>query len=106
MRTTTTTNCQPWKDTIFLGHDWLEKHNPTIDWQKGIVTFNRCPLQCQERKEKETKEGKKIWQELKTKIRALTNISTELAAKAKQKKAEVQLPEQCKEFADVRQRSI
>ena len=34
------------KGQIFLGHDWLKRHNPSIDWRKGIVTFNRCPPVC------------------------------------------------------------
>jgi transposase InsO family protein len=31
---------------MFLGHDWLVKHNPEIDWKKGIVQFTRCPPDC------------------------------------------------------------
>ena len=31
---------------IFLGHDWLERHNPDIDWKAGQITFNRCPEHC------------------------------------------------------------
>ena len=34
------------KEQIFLGHDWLKRHNPSIDWRKGTVTFNRCPPVC------------------------------------------------------------
>ena len=34
------------KGQIFLGHDWLKRHNPSIDWRKGTVTFNRCPPVC------------------------------------------------------------
>lgn len=29
---------------IFLGHDWLVKHNPLINLQTGKMTFTRC--QC------------------------------------------------------------
>ncbi len=29
---------------IFLGHDWLLRHNPLINWQMGKMTFARC--QC------------------------------------------------------------
>lgn len=32
---------------IFLGHDWLQKHNPTIDWTNGNVSFNRCTKSCE-----------------------------------------------------------
>ena len=24
---------------IFLGHDWLKKHNPEIDWKAGFIDF-------------------------------------------------------------------
>ena len=32
---------------IFLGHDWLRKHNPEIDWKAGFIDFTRCPETCQ-----------------------------------------------------------
>ena len=25
---------------IFLGYDWLSKHNPEIDWEKGTIDLN------------------------------------------------------------------
>ena len=31
---------------LFLGHDWLKFHNPSIDWQMGLLQFNRCPTSC------------------------------------------------------------
>jgi len=31
---------------IFLGYDWLEKHNPEIDWKKGMINFTRYPKDC------------------------------------------------------------
>ena len=31
---------------IFLGHNWLVKHNPEIDWKSGDITFTRCPTNC------------------------------------------------------------
>lgn len=31
---------------IFLGHDWLSKHNPEIDWKLGTICFTRCPPSC------------------------------------------------------------
>ena len=27
---------------IFLGHDWLQKHNPRVDWRKGELRFEDC----------------------------------------------------------------
>ena len=32
------------KSEIFIGHDWLKIHNPTIDWQKGTLKFTHCPV--------------------------------------------------------------
>ena len=31
---------------IFLGHDWLKKHNPSVDWNLGGLAFDRCPKSC------------------------------------------------------------
>ena len=31
---------------IFLGHDWLKRHNLTIDWSTGALMFDRCPESC------------------------------------------------------------
>ena len=28
---------------IFIGHDWLTKHNPEIDWKSGILEFSKVP---------------------------------------------------------------
>jgi len=27
---------------IFLGHDWLVKHNPEVNWKNGTIKFTRC----------------------------------------------------------------
>jgi hypothetical protein len=34
------------KVPVVLGHTWLLKHNPSIDWVSGKVTLNRCPPEC------------------------------------------------------------
>ena len=31
---------------IFLGHDWLVKHNPEVNWKNRIIWFTRCPGHC------------------------------------------------------------
>jgi hypothetical protein len=31
------------KQTLILGHSWLRKHNPEIDWLTGEVKMSRCP---------------------------------------------------------------
>ncbi|SJL08342.1 uncharacterized protein ARMOST_11705 [Armillaria ostoyae] len=27
---------------LYLGHDWLQRHNPVINWETGTVIFGRC----------------------------------------------------------------
>jgi hypothetical protein len=34
------------KVPLILGHDWLKKHNPDIDWTTGDVKLSRCPPEC------------------------------------------------------------
>src|SRR5207245_400087 len=34
------------KVPIILGHTWLQKHNPDIDWITGRVVLNCCPKEC------------------------------------------------------------
>src|SRR6202045_1581897 len=31
---------------VILGHDWLKRHNPVIDWVEGKVEFKRCSAKC------------------------------------------------------------
>jgi len=33
-------------DDIILGHAWLRKHNPQIDWRASHITFTACPTIC------------------------------------------------------------
>jgi len=28
---------------MFLGHDWLVKHNPEVNWKSRTIKFTRCP---------------------------------------------------------------
>lgn len=32
--------------TVILGHTWLTRHNPEIDWRTGEITFTYCPFSC------------------------------------------------------------
>ena len=34
------------KVPLILGHDWLKKHNPNIDWTTGDIKLSRCPPKC------------------------------------------------------------
>ena len=31
---------------MFLGHDWLVKHNPEVNWKNGTINFTRCLGNC------------------------------------------------------------
>jgi len=31
---------------MFLGHNWLVKHNLEVNWKNGIIKFTRCPGNC------------------------------------------------------------
>ena len=31
---------------IFLGHDWLVKYNPEVNWKNGVIKFTRCSENC------------------------------------------------------------
>ena len=31
---------------LFIGLEWLRRHNPSIDWKKSQILFNRCPAEC------------------------------------------------------------
>jgi len=31
---------------MFLGHDWLVKHNPEVNWKNRTIKFTRCPENC------------------------------------------------------------
>ena len=31
---------------VILGHPWLSRHNPQIDWKTGEVIMSRCPSDC------------------------------------------------------------
>ena len=31
---------------MFLGHNWLVKHNPEVNWKNGTIKFTRCRGNC------------------------------------------------------------
>ena len=31
---------------MFLGHDWLVKHNPEVNWKNGTIKLTRCLGNC------------------------------------------------------------
>jgi hypothetical protein len=34
------------KQSLILGYNWLQHHNPEINWQTKDVKMSHCPLQC------------------------------------------------------------
>ncbi len=84
---------------IFLGHDWLVRHNPLINWQTGKMTFARC--QCHhipiplpdadpyDKWDEELEEGDTILAisfEEAICVRAMWHVANDLAAKANMEK--------------------
>ena len=86
------------KKDIFIGHDWLQHHNPEIDWQEKRIKFSRCPGNCYQESianepEDEIDQEKQIDQESerllaieigqpefdRLKIRAKSNFATDIA---------------------------
>ena len=85
------------KKDIFIGHDWLQHHNPEIDWQDKKIKFSRCPGVCYQESEAnepedEINENRKMSQEderilaieigqpefERLKIRAKSNFATDI----------------------------
>jgi hypothetical protein len=31
---------------MFIGHEWLTLHNPSINWRRAEVCFDQCPPEC------------------------------------------------------------
>jgi len=34
------------KTDMFLGYNWLVKHNTEVNWKNGMIKFTRCPEIC------------------------------------------------------------
>src|SRR5271170_2332235 len=85
------------REDIFLGYDWLQKHNPSIDWTKGQLDFDHCSSEC----------CGAIYEQLKQGIREqdIRNISTNIAIeheKSKVKKSfEQVVPEALHEYRSI-----
>lgn len=110
-------------DTIILGHPWLAKHNPTMDWEKKTLQFNKagCKEGCLLTPEiqtihhlvpKEDKTGRIFWasykrdgKRIRSSIRATISKSAEIAsaaAKSKDSRTLIeQIPAYLHEYLDV-----
>ncbi len=101
---------------IFLGHDWLNQHNPIINWKSGKLMFARC--QCRkllfvlpdadpdDKWDKELEEGETILAiDFTQAILIRAHHANDLAAKASKgkdaKTFEEMVPEWCRDFADL-----
>jgi hypothetical protein len=67
------------EDDLFLGYDWLLRHNPDVDWTKKTLAFTRCEAECSSLQSDEDYVAGHI--------RAFATKSTELAAAVEAKKA-------------------
>ena len=85
------------KTDLFIGFDWIQHHNPNIDWVKQTLTFDRCPDNCD--RARETLPPIAFHQMYLRGV--LMDISRE-AAKLKPKRTlDKQLPDWLKDFKDV-----
>ena len=46
---------------VILGYDWLQGHNPTIDWKMGTCSFDSCSGRCLERWDPNLGKGGKLF---------------------------------------------
>ena len=93
------------RTNIFLGYDWLKKHNPEIDWVKQEIGFTRCLTACgKAHTVKTSADATVIWSKPEW-FRAYATKSTLLAQKATEAKPEEtfeeQVPKHYHEFKDV-----
>jgi hypothetical protein len=57
------------KQSLILGYNWLQNHNPEINWQTKNVKMSRCPLQCSTCRVKD-KRNAKMWKSMTSQINA------------------------------------
>ena len=102
------------KHEIFLGYDWLDQHNPIVDWRAREIVFARCPPACQYPREDYVKvrslaeyvRGVEHGDypadpALEEYVRAFQSKATEIAANARPTDIVAELPAEYHEFADV-----
>jgi hypothetical protein len=46
------------KQSLILGYNWLQNHNPEINWQTKDVKMSRCPIQCSTCRVEDKREAK------------------------------------------------
>jgi len=96
---------------MILGHTWLVKYNPVVNWNTGDVKMSRCPDSCGvDKKEKETSEfGDQLFflatEEQPERINATSTISQQLAQQlaesAPKNSFEDLIPKSYQDFKDI-----
>ncbi len=103
---------------IFLGYDWLARHNLLINWKTEKITFGRCSCHHMlialpdadpsDKWDEELEEGDTILVisfEEEIQVRAMQHIANDLAAKAnaekKVKMFKEMVPDWCRDFKDL-----
>ncbi len=101
---------------IFLGHDWLARHNPIINWKSGGLMFAQC--QCwktpfmlpdadpDDKWDKELEEGETILtidftQAILIRAHHVNDLATKASEGKEAKTFEEMVPEWCRDFADL-----
>ncbi len=98
---------------IFLGHDWLARHNPFVNWKTGKLTFAQC--QCHktpfvlpdadpnDKWDRELEEGETIlaidfMQAILIRAHHANDLATNANAEKKTKMFEEMVPDWCRDF--------
>ena len=101
------------KYDAFLGFDWLQRHNPLVDWSKSTIAFARCPPGCNTHRptgDLALPKGDAIRAlhdfdpdaPMSEYVRAFQSISSKIEQEAADNtKAHVELPAQYADYADV-----
>ena len=83
------------KHDIFIGLDWLQKHDPEISWRTNQLKFSRCPDSCNDQEKEAVQqyydERLEIYDQQGVNgeyIRVTGTKSTEIAAKEKRKEVQ------------------
>jgi hypothetical protein len=61
------------KQSLILGYNWLQNHNPEINWQTKDFKMSCCPLQCSTCRV-EDKRNAKIWKSMTSQINACRSV--------------------------------
>ena len=99
------------RSDVFLGHEWLNFHNPEVDWTTGSLQFTRCPAMCRYTETEDVENGDRIWMKYpkpprnirrnKALMQAHQSIANSLAEEFEKNRKTDPIPEQYKGFEEV-----